>query len=198
MRGRRHVAAAGPVHAVGGAVRAADAAVPPWRRLGGGRQVRRRRRAPHADRRERVRCRERELSPYPVGEVPGAGPRREGCGAVAACECGRVRAGPGPHRDRRRLRRRPPRLPDRADGRRRAARGQCRRPPRRLQCGERGRRLLPTSDFLLSGGRNTLETQISRLRRPQRCSGSTGSTTTPNLRDRPARATASTPAHRRT
>jgi hypothetical protein len=61
-------------HTVGGDVPAADAALPPWRRLGGGRQVRCRRRAPHADRRERVRRRERELSPCSVGEVPGAGP----------------------------------------------------------------------------------------------------------------------------
>jgi hypothetical protein len=115
---------------------------------------------------------------------------------VTACECDRVRAGSGPHRDRRRLRRRPPRLPDRADGRRRAARGQSRRPPRRLQCGERGRRLLPQQRLSpLRRTQRRSRPKSSRLRRPRRCSGSTGSTTTPNLRDRPARATASTPTH---
>jgi hypothetical protein len=88
----------------------------------------------NADRRERVRCRERELSPYPIGEVAGAGPRREGCSAVAACECaeygldpdriaiGGVSAGgrPGDQGDGRRLPGREARLRRRFDIDRRA------------------------------------------------------------------------------
>jgi acetyl esterase/lipase len=56
----------------------------------------------------------------------------------------------------------------------------------------------PSSDFLLSGGATRSRARSSRLRGARRCSDSTGSTTTPSLRDRPARVTASTPARRRT
>jgi len=56
----------------------------------------------------------------------------------------------------------------------------------------------PAATFSSPAGATRSRPKSSRLRRPRRCSGSTGSTTTPNLRDRPARATASTPAHRRT
>jgi acetyl esterase/lipase len=55
-----------------------------------------------------------------------------------------------------------------------------------------------SSDFLLSGGATRSRLRSSRLRGPLRCSGSTGSTTTPSLRDRPARVTACTLARRRT
>ena len=56
----------------------------------------------------------------------------------------------------------------------------------------------PGSDFLLSGGRNPLETMILPPPPPRRCSGSTGSTTTPSSRGPRAHATGCTRARRRT
>ena len=55
----------------------------------------------------------------------------------------------------------------------------------------------PRSDFSFPAGVTRSRPGSSRLRRPRSCSGSTGSTTTPSLRDRPARVIASTLARRR-